>query len=116
MSINRSTILRVLGRKTATVALVAGSAASAFAVLGDGKGNPKRNISLLSNQTSSASPGRFSLRSGYSFRGNQVISQEKQYINLNAVVTYQKGNTTYIVPLKKKIYVSGGNAGIIINR
>jgi len=116
MSINRSTILRVIGRKTATIVLVAGSAASAFAVLGDGKGNPKRNISLLSSQTTSSAPGRFSLKSGYSFRGNQVISQEKKYINFNAVVTYQKGNTTYIVPLRKKIFVSGGNAGIIINR
>jgi hypothetical protein len=28
---------------------------------------------------------------------------EKRYFRLNTVVTLQKGNTTYIVPLKKKV-------------
>jgi hypothetical protein len=115
MSINRSTILKVFGRKAATIILVAGSAASAFAVLGDGKNKNPKNRSLLSNQTISAAPGKFSLKSGYSFRGSQVISSEKKYINLNTVVTYQKGKTTYFVPFKKKIFVSGGNAGVIFN-
>ncbi|HRF18024.1 MAG TPA: hypothetical protein PK977_07640, partial [Chitinophagaceae bacterium] len=52
--------------------------------------------------------GSFSLRSGYSYRGNQVINAgaEKRYINLNATVKVQKGNTTYIVPLKKKVVVA----------
>lgn len=89
--------------------------AAAYATLGDGKaksGVPKS--SLLTNRTS-LKPGSFTLRSGYSFRGNQVINNtvEKRYIQLNTVVTLQKGNTTYIVPLKKKALL--GNVKIDIS-
>jgi hypothetical protein len=97
------TIRRILSRKLAIILLLFVSAAGAFATLGDGKsksGLPKS--SLLSNKTS-LRQGSFSLRSGYNFRGSQVINAEKKYINLNTVVTVQKGNTTYIVPLKKKV-------------
>jgi len=98
-------IWRILGRKLALVLLLAVSAAGAFATLGDGKirsDNPKG--SLLSNRIATK-PGSFSLKSGYTYRGNQVINaqSERKYINLNTVVTFQKGNTTYIVPLKKKV-------------
>lgn len=87
--------------------LIALSAAASFATLGDGKKKsdlPKN--SLLSSRT--VKPGSFSLRSGYTYRGTQVINQQtqKKYISLNNTVTYQKGNTTYIVPLKKKVVLS----------
>ena len=100
------TILRnLLSRKLAVLVLLAASAAGAFATLGDGKKKasttPNRN--LLSGRTV-AGAGFFSLRSGYSYRGNQVINSttDKKYINLNTVVSFQKGNNTYILPLKKK--------------
>ena len=100
------TILRnLLSRKLAVLVLLAASAAGAFATLGDGKKKasttPNRN--LLSGRTA-AGAGFFSLRSGYSYRGNQVINSttDKKYINLNTVVSLQKGNNTYILPLKKK--------------
>ncbi len=80
----------------------------AFATLGDGKSNHTRPAkkSLLSTKTS-LKPGAFSLRSGYNFRGNQVINTEENgYINLNTMATYQNGHTSYIVPLKKKIILN----------
>lgn len=85
--------------------LFAVSAAGAFATLGDGKkksSSPRK--AMLSNKTFTT-PGSFSLKSGYSYRGNQVMNpeDEKKYIRLNTVVTTQRGNTTYIVPLKKKV-------------
>ena len=97
-------VWKVISRKLAVILLLVVSAAGAFATLGDGKsksGLPKS--SLLSDRTS-MKPGSFSLRSGYSYRGNQVINNivDKKYIQLNTVVTLQKGSTTYIVPLKKK--------------
>jgi len=78
--------------------------AGAFASLGDGKaksGIPGK--SLLSNKTS-MKQGSFSLRSGYTYRGNQVINNNgvKRFIRLNTIVTLQRGSTTFIVPLKKK--------------
>jgi hypothetical protein len=114
MSINQSTILKIV-RRTTAVLLLAISAVSAFAILGD-KGKTPRNRSILSNQNFT-SPGNFSLKSNYNFRGSQIINPAKpsQYINLNTVLTYQKGNTTYIVPLKKKIFITTGNGGFAIS-
>ena len=78
--------------------------ATAFATLGDGKAKSSRASHGLLSAKSSIAPGSFSLKSGYQFRGNQVISQNKDsYINLNMVVSYQKGHTTYVLPLKKKV-------------
>ena len=86
--------------------VVLGVSAAAFATLGDGNGAAKRDFpkkSLLSNKT--IIPGSFSLKSGNVYRGSQVINAEPQvkYIRINTTVTLQKGNTTYIVPLKKKV-------------
>src|SRR5436190_201491 len=114
MSINQSTILKIVRRATA-VLLLAVSAVSAFAILGD-KGRTPKNHSFLSNQNFNV-PGNFSLKSNYNFRGSQVINpvRSAEYINLNTVLTYQKGNTTYIVPLKKKIFITTGTGGFTIS-
>src|SRR5215467_5536109 len=110
MSINQSTILRIV-RRTAVAVSLAVCAISAFAVLGD-KGKTPKNRSILSNENLSIIRGSFSLKSNYNFRGSQVIDgQRNEYINLNTVVTYQKGNTTYILPLKKKIFITTQSAG-----
>ena len=99
-------ISKFVGRKLAVILLIAGSAAASFATLGDGKKKSTSKTSLLSSK--SIKPGSFSLRSGYTYRGSQVINSQSQnkYISLNTTVTYQKGNTTYIVPLKKKVIMS----------
>ena len=100
------TLGKILRRKVVVILLLAISAVTAFATLGDGKsGKVKSKRSLLSDRNI-VSTG-FSLKSGYTFRGNQVINtQTERYINLNTVVTYQKGNTTYILPLKKKVMLN----------
>ena len=114
MSINQSTILKIARRATVGF-LLAASAISAFAVLGDKEKNAKNHS--LSNPVTSVAPKTLSLKSNYSFRGSQIINpvQSNQYINLNTVLTYQKGNNTYIVPLKKKIYITTNTAGFTIN-
>lgn len=96
-------------KKLAIVLLLAASTVGAFATLGTGRDKKGRTgkSSLLSIKTYQ-NPGSFSLRSGFNFRGSQVISnQENKYINLNTVVTYQQGHTTYIMPLKKKVALNG---------
>lgn len=111
MKFNNTIQLKVLIRNLAFVVLLSASFA-AFATLGDGKKsaalkNPLR--SLLSYKTV-LSPGTFSLKSGYNFRGSQVFKIEKdEFIRLNTVATYQKGNTTYILPLKKKVLLEKVN-------
>lgn len=100
------TIIKLLSRKLAIGILIAASAAGAFAALGDGnkKTSTRPNSSLLSGRTA-ANSHYFSLNSGYSFKGSQVLnsSADKKYFNINTVVTFQRGNNTYIVPLKKKV-------------
>jgi hypothetical protein len=91
---------RFLKRKMATAVLITASVA-AFATLGDGGkkdkpfGKPERY-----------SARSFSLRSDYRFKANNLFnSRPSKFIMLNTVVTYQKGNATYVLPLKKKVFL-----------
>jgi hypothetical protein len=94
-----------LGRCFVILLLVAGVAMVSYATLGDGRGKQKSQ-KLLTGK-SYTKPGSFTLRSGYNFRGTQVINtRENQYVNLNTVVTYQQGHTTYSIPLKKKVILN----------
>jgi hypothetical protein len=103
-----ATILKVFLKKSAIIFLLAATTLGAFATLGDGKTSHTKPAkkSLLSRKTT-VKPGSFSLRSGYNFRGNQVLSTENNtYFNLNTNVTFQNGHTSYIVPLKKKVILN----------
>ena len=89
----------VLTRKLVTLFLI-GLSVVAFASLGDGKTKGKKNSLLNSRPT--VTPGKFTLKSGYQYRGSQIINQQTQNntFTRNSLVTYQKGNMTYILPVK----------------
>ena len=101
----------VLTRKLATLFLI-GLSVAAFATLGDGKSKVKKSSLLNSKPT--ITPGKFTLKSGYQYRGSQIINQQTQNntFTRNSLVTYQKGNMTYILPVKtiipQKIKVTAG--------
>lgn len=92
------------GKKSAILLLFAFSAMGSFATLGDGKYGKNKAASSTAKK-STVRTGGISLRSGYNFRGNEVINtQTPQYINLNSsVATYQQGNKTYVVPVKTRV-------------
>jgi len=92
----------VLTRKLVTLFLI-GLSVVAFASLGDGKTKGKKNSLLNSRPT--VTPGKFTLKSGYQYRGSQIINQQTQNntFTRNSLVTYQKGNMTYILPVKTVI-------------
>ncbi|MBL7740457.1 MAG: hypothetical protein JNK14_14665 [Chitinophagaceae bacterium] len=107
MKTNSSILLKAF-RGTVALIIMMAVGAVAFATLGDGKSTHTKPVkkSLLSGKTITK-PGTFSLHSGYNFRGSQVINtQNSSFITLNTVASYQKGNTTYIVPLKKKVVLN----------
>ena len=109
MTTNRNIFSRVPKRRIATLFLLSFLAAGAFATLGDGSSNKKsKAINLLSDRSVVVKHNGFSLKSGYNYRGNNVINPAKQdvYINLNTVATYQKGNRTYILPIKSKVLLN----------
>ena len=88
-------IKRFLKFKIATAVLIMASVA-AFATLGDGG----KKFSTGKTSVSKS----FSLRTTHNYRANNLFKgNQPRYITLNTVVTYQKGNATYIVPLKKKV-------------
>ena len=98
-------ILKNFSKKITTLVFVSLSMA-AFATLGDGGGKKTTHSSnLLSLKTTAQKYKGFSLRSGYNFRGNNLLNapKEEKFILLNTNVTYQKGNATYILPMKKKV-------------
>lgn len=101
-------VLRIIGRKLAVLFLITVSAVAAFATLGDGNKSEGPKKKLLSSQSTSRQ-GSFNLRSGYNFRGNQILTNNSttptRYIRINTVVTVQNGRTTYVIPLKKKVGV-----------
>lgn len=107
----RIILKKLLTRKLTTLFLI-GLSVAAFATLGDGKSKGKKN-SLL-NSRPIITPGKFSMKSGYQYRGSQIISQQKDKNSFtrNSLVTYQKGNMTYILPVKtvvpQKIKISVG--------
>jgi len=102
-----TTTNRLIVRKVATLFLVIASFA-AFATLGDGNkdGGKKNQRNLLSTSLYKPDYKTFSLKSRYNYRGNNIFSAPPaagRFIMLNTVVTYQRGNTTYILPMKKKV-------------
>ena len=107
----RTILTKVLTRKLATLFLI-GLSVAAFATLGDGKSKGKKSSLLSSKPT--ITPGKFTLKSGYQYRGSQIINQQNQNntFTRNSLVTYQKGNMTYILPVKtiipQKIKVTVG--------
>lgn len=95
----RIILKNLLTRKLTTLFLIALSV-TAFAMVGDGKSKGKKSSLLSSKPT--ITPGKFSLKSGYQYRGSQIINQQrdKNSFTRNSLVTYQKGNMTYVLPLK----------------
>jgi hypothetical protein len=102
-----SFILATAIRKLVIVFIMGTVTICAFATLGEGNFRKEKSKKPLLSAKSQATPGIFSLHSGYIFRGNQVIDfKENKYISLNTVITYQQGNTTYTLPLKKKVILN----------
>ncbi len=97
-------IKRLLKRKLATAVLISASLV-AFATLGDGGGKKSKSLNSEANFTFHSK--NFSLRSGYNYRSNHLFSlpSPKQFIILNTVATYEKGNATYVLPIKKKVFL-----------
>lgn len=100
MNATATFIKRLIKRKIATAVLVTASVAS-FATLGDG--GKKGSSKVVASKNLSAK--NFSLRSGYNYKANHLFTSNKptKFVMMNTVVTYQKGNSTYIIPLKKKV-------------
>lgn len=91
---------RFLGKVLTVTAVVLLSNAVVFAIdgtLGGGKSASRSTFSTLKKDLN------ISLKSGYSFGNNKSFGFSRQQPGMfNSVVTYNKGNITYYVPMKNK--------------
>jgi hypothetical protein len=98
-----SAIISSIIKKKVTTAVLLTASIAAFATFGEG-GRKDRGHRLLSHKAPYYTAKSFSLKSNYNYRGSQVLTNcSNRYIILNTNITYQKGNNTYILPLKRKV-------------
>ncbi|MEO6314292.1 MAG: hypothetical protein ABIU63_13775 [Chitinophagaceae bacterium] len=76
----------------------------ALASMGGG-GNKSKDKLIRPEFTPIRTTNGFTLKAGPSYRGSVILRQEKtsNLVSYNSVVTYQRGNTTYILPCKYKM-------------
>lgn len=99
MNLSSSSKMQRIWGKAAIVAVVFAMSQYVFAIdgtLGGGKGKTSTFSTLKKDLN-------ISLKSGYSFGNNKTYgSSRNQKGMLNSVISYQKGNITYYVPMKNK--------------
>jgi hypothetical protein len=76
-----------------------------FASSGGGGGDKNKNMPSINQFTPIRTTSGFTLKSGPTYRGSQLFTQEKRKDALvfNSVITYKRGNTTFILPYKYKM-------------
>jgi hypothetical protein len=91
----------------ATSALII-SGLFAFATVGigiGGEGKKEQRATAVKGFTPIKTANGFTLKAGPQYKGSMIMGQKssQQSISFQSVVTYQKGNTTYILPLQHKV-------------
>ena len=97
-------------KKTLISFILIGFAAFAIASMGGG-GNKSKDKAVRPEFTPIRTTNGFTLKAGPSYHGSMIFGQEKNknLVAYNSIVTYQKGNTTYILPVKYKLQTSAAS-------
>jgi len=90
-------------KKTLISCAMIGAVALA-AVASSGGGKKKSEAPLKPIYTPIRTTNGFTLKAGPSYTGSHILSSERSrnFITYSTVVTYQKGNTVYILPQQVK--------------
>jgi hypothetical protein len=102
-------MMRRLMRQILVSALMVAVVGLTFASKGGGgdKGDKKSNnrIPLKTEFTPIRTTGTFTLKSGPSYTGSFMLGQEKtkNYVSINTLVTYEKGNSIFIIPYNYRV-------------
>jgi uncharacterized lipoprotein YehR (DUF1307 family) len=86
--------------------------AVALAFASKGGGDKKKSVTFKNDFVPIRTTNGFTLKSGVTYSGSHILSSEKnnKFFSYNSIVTYQKGNTTYILPYKYKVNIGPFNA------
>ncbi len=84
----------------------------ALAFASKGGGDKKKNVASKADFAPINISSAFTLKNGISYLGSHIFSQQKEKASLsvNAIITYQNGNTIYIMPYKYKVSISPLNS------
>ena len=94
----------------------------AVASKGGGGDNKKATIPLKTNFVPIRTTNGFTLKAGPSYSGNMIVGTVKarEYVSFSTLVTYQKGNSFYIMPhtyrINTNVYMknnSGSNLSVL---
>ncbi len=88
------------------VAVLNGIVLTSLADRGVGKNKKKVSLNITTPETLSKTLS-FNLKSGLKYKGSLLnrVETSKNGLSYSSLITYQKGNTIYIVPYKQKILV-----------
>jgi hypothetical protein len=77
----------------------------ALASKGGGGDKPKANTALKTNFVPIRTTTGFTLKAGPSFMGSTILNTQKtpEYVSFQTLITYQRGNTTFIMPRTYKV-------------
>ncbi len=87
--------------------------AEAWADKGVGKKSKNKTILNISAPATLKNSLSFNIKSGLSYKGSLLDTRQTigSSIMNTSIVTYQKGNTTYIIPYKTKVTVADMGQG-----
>ncbi len=99
--------MKTFTKKFLTIVMLFCMAQVAMADRGVGKKSKNKTILNIYTPSTLRSSIVFNLKSGLSYKGSLLNSSEivANSIVSNSLITYQKGNVTYIIPYKNKIVV-----------
>lgn len=96
-------------KKLLAVTMLFSIGANAWADRGIGRKSKNKTVLNITAPTTIKNSIAFNLKSGLSYKGSLLMTKKILVNNAiinTSVVTYQKGNTTYIIPYKNKITVT----------
>ena len=99
--------MKSFSQKLLAIALLFGIAQIAVADRGIGKKNRSKTFLNITAPSTLKNSISFNLKSGLSYKGSLLTSNNiiGSSIMANSLITYQKGNITYIIPYKHKIAI-----------
>ena len=96
-----------IAKKILLMSILTGTMLVSFADRGAGKKSKNKVILNINTTNSFKNAISFNLKGGLKYKGSLLTNTQQQHNSLVAteLVTYQKGNSIYIVPYKQKIIV-----------
>ncbi len=105
MNFKDSIIKRNIVRKAAICFALTAVAVITFGSSGGGGGDKNKNRNFNKDFTTIRTSSGFTLKAGPMYNGSQSLNvrNQKDVVCLSSIVTYQKGNTTFILPYKSRM-------------